>query len=137
MPNRRAEQGDMVTVHYTGRLEGGDVFDTSRQQDPLSFRLGEGNLIPGFENGVLGLEVGETRTVRVEPAEGYGDRRDDLVITVGREQAPAELSPNDQVEVSGRRGVITEVTDDHVVADLNHPLAGEALTFEVELIEIA
>lgn len=137
MPNRRAEEGDKVTVHYTGRLEGGDVFDTSRNQQPLSFTLGQGDIIPGFEKGVLGLEVGETRTVRVEPDEGYGPRRDDLVITVGREQAPQGLAPNDQVEVSGRRGVITEVTGDHVVADLNHPLAGEALTFDVELVDIA
>lgn len=137
MPNRRAEEGDNVTVHYTGRLDGGDVFDTSRDHQPLSFTLGQGNLIPGFEKGVMGLEIGETRIVRVEPGEAYGPRRDDLVITVGREQAPEGLAPNDQVEVSGRRGVITEVTGDHVVADLNHPLAGEVLTFEVELVDIA
>lgn len=137
MPNRRAEQGDNVTVHYTGRLEGGDVFDTSREGQPLSFTLGQGDLIPGFEQGVLGQEIGETRTVRVQPDQGYGDHRDDLVITVDRDQAPPGLAPNTQVEVSGRRGVITEITDDHVVADLNHPLAGETLTFEVELIDIA
>jgi len=136
MSNRRATEGDTVTVHYTGRLDGGDVFDSSLQREPLSFTLGQGNLIPGFERGVLGLEVGESRTLRVEPAEGYGERRDDLVITVGRDQAPAQLAPNDQVEVSGRRGVITEVTDDHVVADLNHPLAGETLTFDVQVIDI-
>jgi FKBP-type peptidyl-prolyl cis-trans isomerase 2 len=137
MTNRSVSTGDTVAVHYTGRLDNGEVFDSSRGREPLSFTVGEGAIIPGFEAGVSGLQVGESRAVRVEPADGYGERRDDLVVQVDKARAPEGLSPNDRVRIGDQPAVVTEVTDDHVVVDANHPLAGQALNFEVEVVEIA
>lgn len=136
MTDQPVSNGDTVRVHYTGRLDSGEVFDTSQEREPLAFTLGEGQLIPGFEDAVTGLTVGESRTVRVEPADAYGERRDDLVIQVEREQAPDDLAPNDRVRIGEQPAVVTDVTDEHVVVDANHQLAGEALTFEVELVDI-
>ena len=136
MTDRSANDGDTVQVHYTGRLDSGEVFDSSRQREPLSFTLGDGQLIPGFEAAVSGLTAGESRTVRVEPGDAYGERRDDLVVQVAQEQAPDGLSPNDRVQLGDQPAVVVDVTDDHVVVDANHPLAGHALTFEIELVDI-
>jgi peptidylprolyl isomerase len=136
MTDRRATAGDTVHVHYTGRLDSGEVFDTSRQREPLAFTMGEGNVIPGFEDGVVGLGEGETRQVRIEPDQAYGQRRDDLVVSVPRAQAPEGLSTNDRVQVGDRPAVVTEVTDSHVTVDANHPLAGQSLTFDIELVDI-
>ncbi len=136
MTDRLVNDGDTVRVHYTGRLDSGEVFDSSREREPLSFTLGEGQLISGFEAAVSGLTVGESRSVRVEASDAYGERRDDLVVRVAREQAPDDLAPNDRVRIGDQSAVVTDVTDDHVVVDANHPLAGEALTFDVELVDI-
>jgi peptidylprolyl isomerase len=136
-----AKNGDRVRVHYTGRLEDGQVFDSSRDGDPLEFTVGAGEVIPGFDKAVRGLSVGDTRTVEIESADAYGARRDALVTQVERERAqfPVEpqvgmhfslpLADGDQIEV-----VVTEVTDTHVTIDGNHPLAGEKLIFDVELV---
>jgi peptidylprolyl isomerase len=137
MTNRTVSTGDTVAVHYTGRLDSGEVFDSSRGREPLSFTVGEGSIIAGFEAGVSGLGVGESRSVRVEPTDGYGERRDDLVVQVDRSQAPEGLAPDDQVRIGDHPAVVTEVTDEHVVVDANHPLAGQALNFEVEVVDIA
>ena len=136
------KNGDTVRVHYTGRLETGEVFDTSEDGEPLEFTLGSGEVIPGFEEAVRGMEVGGARTVEIEPEDAYGPRREQLVATVEREHAqfPTEpevgmnllvpLPEGNQLEV-----VVTEVTDKHVVIDGNHPLAGHKLTFDLKLIE--
>jgi peptidylprolyl isomerase len=136
MTDRLVSDGDTVRVHYTGRLDSGEVFDSSREREPLSFTLGEGKLISGFEAAVSGLTVGESRSVRVEASDAYGERRDKLVVRVAREQAPDDVAPNDRVRIGDQPAVVTDVTDDHVVVDANHPLAGEALTFEVEFVDV-
>jgi peptidylprolyl isomerase len=136
MTDRQATAGDTVRVHYTGKLDSGDVFDSSQGREPLAFTMGEGNVIPGFENGVTGLSVGESRTIRIEADQAYGDRRDDLIVAVPREQAPDGLSPDDRVQIGDRPAVVTEVTDEHVTVDANHPLAGQPLNFDIELVGI-
>jgi len=136
MTDRLVSDGDTVRVHCTGRLDSGEVFDSSWEREPLSFTLGEGKLISGFEAAVSGLTVGESRSVRVEASDAYGERRDNLVVRVAREQAPDDVAPNDRVRIGDQPAVVTDVTDDHVVVDANHPLAGEALTFEVEFVDV-
>lgn len=138
-----AQQGDTVRIHYTGSLEDGTVFDTSENRDPLEFTLGEGEVISGFENAVQGMAEGETKTAEVPPDHAYGPRRDDLVLTVAKEQLPADLEPEvgDQLEMRTQDGQafpvkVTQVGEEQVQLDANHPLAGEALIFEIELVEI-
>jgi peptidylprolyl isomerase len=131
------ESGDTVHVHYTGRLDDGTQFDSSLGRDPLSFTLGAGQVIAGFDKAVAGLGVGESTTVRLEPSEAYGEVDPDLVISMARPAEPADLAEGLQVQLSnGARATITEVTDDTVVLDANHPLAGEALTFDLELVSV-
>lgn len=140
---QKAEQGNTVAVHYTGRLDSGEVFDSSRDRDPLEFRVGEGQVIPGFDRAVEGLAVGETREVRIEPGEAYGDRQPDLVVDVPAEQFPDDAEPQvgQQVQVQvapgqNRVARIAGVGDSTVQLDLNHPLAGQTLTFDVELVDV-
>jgi peptidylprolyl isomerase len=136
-----AKNGDRVRVHYTGRLDDGQVFDSSREGDPLEFTVGAGEVIPGFDEGVRGMTVGESKTIQIEPDDAYGPRREALTTSIPREatQFPVEpqagmhfmlpLQDGNQIEV-----VVTEVTPDHITIDGNHPLAGERLTFDVELV---
>jgi FKBP-type peptidyl-prolyl cis-trans isomerase 2 len=139
MPDARtARQGDTVLVHYTGRLDNGDQFDSSLEREPFAFQVGAGQVISGFEQAVDGLEVGERRTVRIEPQDAYGQRRDDLVLRVPADQAPDGLNTGDSVLLGGsQQATVVDVTDAEVVVDANHPLAGKALTFELELLNIA
>jgi peptidylprolyl isomerase len=137
-----AKNGDTVRVHYTGRFADGKVFDTSEGGEPLEFRLGAGEVIPGFDEAVRGMQVGETKTVEIAPDEAYGPRHESLMTSVPRAttQFPAEpqvgmnlilpLADGNQLEI-----VITEVTETHVTIDGNHPLAGHTLTFDLELVE--
>lgn len=138
-----AQQGDTVTVHYTGKLDNGEVFDSSRGREPLEFEVGGGQVIAGFDQAVEGLEVGESREVRIEPEDGYGQPREDLVVDVDRSQFPPDSDPEigQQVQVQvapgqNRVATIAGIADDSVKLDLNHPLAGKALSFDVELVEI-
>ena len=136
-----AKNGDRVRVHYTGRLEGGQVFDTSREGEPLEFTVGADNIIQGFSEAVRGMRVGESKTVEIAPDDAYGPRRGGLVTSIprGQTQFPVEpqvgmrfglpLQDGGQLEV-----VVTEVTDTHVTIDGNHPLAGQKLIFDVELV---
>ncbi|MCA1594386.1 MAG: peptidylprolyl isomerase [Acidobacteria bacterium] len=137
-----AKNGDTVRVHYTGQLEDGEVFDTSKDGEPLEFTVGEGQVIPGFEEGVLGMQVGDTKRIEIEPDDAYGPRREQLVESVPREGMNLETEPQagmnlvmqlpdgNQIPVA-----VTEVTDTHVTLDANHPLAGQKLIFDVELVE--
>jgi FKBP-type peptidyl-prolyl cis-trans isomerase 2 len=137
-----AKNGDLVRVHYTGRLDDGQVFDTSRDGgEPLEFTVGAGEVIPGFEDGVRGMGVGESKTIEIESDDAYGPHRDALVATIERERAKFPFEPQvgmnllmplpdgQQLEV-----VVTEVTDTHVTVDGNHPLAGKKLIFDLELV---
>jgi peptidylprolyl isomerase len=138
----RAKRGDTVRVHYTGTLENGEQFDSSRGTDPLTFTLGEGAVIQGFDDAVDGMSVGESKRVTIPAAEAYGDRRDELTLRVPRSELPTDL----ELEVGSRlrmeqgaEAVIVTVRDmdeGSVMLDANHPLAGEALTFDLELVEI-
>jgi len=138
-----AKTGDTVKVHYTGSLEDGTVFDTSVGGEPLAFTLGEGLLIPGFEQAVTGMVVGETKTVTILADEAYGPYLDDRVLVVQRDQLPEDQEPEvgGQVQLTLMDGgiliaTITEVTETTVTIDANPPLAGMDLTFEIELVEI-
>lgn len=133
-----AGAGDQVAVHYVGTLDDGEVFDSSRERDqPLLFELGVGMVVPGFDAAVTGMAVGETKTVRLEPAEAYGERDEDLILEFPLSQAPEGVEAGDLVTMStGAPATILEVTDEVVVVDANHPLAGQALTFEIELVSI-
>ncbi len=135
--------GDTVQVNYTGKLADGVVFGTTVGREPLEFKLGASDMIPGFEKAVLGMKVGEKKTVTVPANEAYGPHRDDLVLEVPREKFPGNIIPEVgqilQVPLSsgGTTAVIvTKVTDTTVTVDTNHPLAGQDLTFKIELIKI-
>ena len=139
---KRAARGDTVRIHYTGTLDDGSVFDSSRGRRPLEFRLGGGQVIPGFDAAVTGMAVGEEKTVTIPAAEAYGDRRGDHEMTVERAQLPDDIDPavGDQLQMSDGTNQllvrVTAVTKETVTLDANHPLAGKDLTFALELMEI-
>ena len=129
--------GESVTVHYTGTLDDGTQFDSSRGGEPLTFQMGAGQLIPGFEGAVRSLGVGESTRVRLESHEAYGEPRSELVMTVPSEAAPDGLDVGDRVMLSGgAQATVIEVTEQEVRIDANHPLAGQALTFDIELVSV-
>lgn len=138
----QAKSGDTVRVHYTGRLDDGSVFDSSEGREPLEFVLGAQQVIPGFEEAVDGLSPGEERTVDIPADRAYGPRREEMVLTVGRDQFPDEIRPEvgQQLQMSqdGQVAIVTVtgVSDREVTLDANHPLAGKDLTFDVQLVEI-
>jgi FKBP-type peptidyl-prolyl cis-trans isomerase 2 len=138
----QAKNGDTVRLHYTGRLDDGSVFDSSRDRDPLEFTIGEGQVIPGFEAAVNGMAPGEEKQVTIPSDEAYGPRRDDLLMPVSRSQIPEHIEPTvgQQLQMSqgGQTFVvrIADISDEAVVLDANHPLAGMDLTFDLELVEI-
>jgi peptidylprolyl isomerase len=132
-----ATDGDSVAVHYTGTLDSGEVFDSSRDRDPLGFVLGTGQMISGFDAAVHGMKVGDAITVRLEPAEAYGERDDALIIEFPIDQLTEGLNEGDSVRFqSGAPGVILEVNDEVFRVDTNHRLAGQFLTFDIELVSI-
>ena len=135
---RVVEAGDAISVHYTGTLDDGEVFDSSRDRGTtLDFTVGAGQMIAGFDAAVVGMAVGETKTVRIEPAEAYGERREDLLVEVGLEQVPEGVEVGQQLfDNRGNSVTVVEIRDDVVVIDQNHRLAGQALTFEIELVSI-
>lgn len=139
----QAKEGDIVKVHYTGKLEDGTVFDTSEERTPLEFTIGSGQIIPGFEQAVVGMEPGETKTATVPPEEAYGQHREDMTIAVERGQFPEDINPEagQQLQIQQPDGrtaivVISDVTESTVTLDANHPLAGQPLTFDIELVDI-
>jgi FKBP-type peptidyl-prolyl cis-trans isomerase 2 len=136
-----ASEGDTVRVHYTGKLPDGSEFDSSRDREPLEFTLGEGRVIPGFTDIVEGMDPGDSKTQTVEPERAYGERDEERMIEVDREQVPEDIEIGEQLEVQhpdGQRARVSvaEIDEETVTLDGNHPLAGRELTFEVELLEI-
>ncbi len=137
-----ANDGDTVSVHYTGKLEDSTVFDSSLEREPLEFTLGEGTIIPGFEEAVRGMHVGQSKTVTISPEEAYGPYLDKMVLVIEREQLPPGLNPvvgqQLQQQQDGRvvTVLVTDVSEATITVDANHPLAGKDLTFEIELVEI-
>jgi peptidylprolyl isomerase len=138
----KAQKGDRVRVHYTGRLHSGEVFDSSRGKDPLEFEVGGGMMIAGFDKAVNGMQVGDQKTVEIPSAEAYGARREEMMIDIPRQQVPADINPQVGQQLALNNGgqqvpvTITEVTDEKIVLDANHPLAGKDLVFDIELVEI-
>ncbi|MFA6955052.1 MAG: peptidylprolyl isomerase [Thermoanaerobaculia bacterium] len=139
-----AKHGDTVQVHYTGKLDDGQVFDSSEGSDALEFTIGGGNMIEGFDAAVRGMTVGESRQVRIPAEQAYGPRLDEMVLSVGREQLPHGMSPEigqvlELVTEEGERAqlVVTAFDDANVTLDANHPLAGQALNFDIRLMSIA
>jgi peptidylprolyl isomerase len=139
-----AKKGDNVKVHYTGKLDDGTVFDSSEGKAPLEFQMGESQVIPGFEDAVNGMNPGDKKTFKIPCDQAYGPRREDLVAQISKEQFPEHitLEIGQQLQIPQQEGQplvvrITEITDEAVTLDANHPLAGEDLTFEIELIEAA
>ena len=138
-----AAKGDTVEVHYTGRLQDGTVFDSSEKRGAITFELGKKQMIPGFEKAVEGMEAGESKTATIPAAEAYGPRLSQLTFTMPREQLPADFQAEagQVMRMQYRDGremnvVITEVRDDVILMDGNHPLAGQDLTFDIELVKI-
>lgn len=142
----QAKKGDTVKVHYTGKLTTGEVFDSSEEggNGPLEFTIGEGDVIPGFEEAVIGMNAGEAKTVTIPVDQAYGPRMEELVAEVEREYLPQDAEPKlgQQYEVTQDDGqvfnvTVTEMNDTTVTLDANHPLAGRELVFEITLVEIA
>ena len=139
----QAKSGDTVRIHYTGTLKDGTEFDSSRGREPLEFALGGGQVIPGFDSAVEGMAVGDEKSVTIEPDQAYGARHDQLVQEVPKSALPEDLeatvgmqlqsqSPDGQVMMF----VVAAVAEDTITVDGNHPLAGQALNFDIELVEI-
>jgi peptidylprolyl isomerase len=134
---------DKVRVHYTGKTDDGVIFDSSVEREPLEFTMGQGQLIPGFEQAVEGMKVGDSTTVRIPADQAYGEKRDDMVVDLSRQQIPPDIQPEvgmvlqmQQPDGMPLNVTVTQVTEDSVTLDANHPLAGQALTFNIELVEI-
>ena len=139
----KAKADDTVKVHYTGKFEDGTVFDSSEGRDPLEFTLGKKMVIPGFEAATMGMSPGEKTTVNIPAEEAYGHHREDMVMEVARSNMPPEIQPEvGQVLQIGQsqdqmlQVMVAQVTEESVVLDANHPLAGMDLVFEIELLEI-
>jgi FKBP-type peptidyl-prolyl cis-trans isomerase 2 len=139
----QASAGDTVKVHYTGTLEDGTVFDSSREREPLEFTIEGGQIIPGFEEAVVGMEEGEEKSVDIPPEKAYGPRQEDAVMEFPREQLPPDMEPEEgmQLQLQSQDGnafpaQVVEVGDETVTLDANHPLAGETLNFDIELVEV-
>jgi peptidylprolyl isomerase len=137
------EEGHTVVFHYTGKLDDGEVFDSSAGRDPMEVQIGAGQIIPGLESGMMGMSEGETRTVTITPEQAYGEYDDNLCHQVQRDQFEdpdsIEVGMLFRVPLGDDRSVtatVREAGEEHVVLDLNHPLAGRELTFEVECMEI-
>ncbi len=139
----RAKIGDTVRVHYTAKLERGVIIDASEKDAPFEFRIGEGKVIPGFEEAVIGMSPGEVKTVKIPPEKGYGVYRQDLEVEVDRSSLPEGIDPKigevlEVVEDDGRviKVEVMDIIGDKIVLNANHPLAGVDLIYEIKLLEI-
>lgn len=139
----KAKMGDTVKVHYTGKLENGVPFDSSMGGEPLEMELGSQRFIPGFEEAIVGMSPGESKTVKIPPEKGYGRYREDRVIKIDKKDLPEDVVPQEGMvlEICSPSGTVvpvqvTEVSDNIVTLDANHPLVEQTLTFEIQLVDI-
>ncbi len=138
----KIENGKTVVIHYEGRLEDGTIFDSSKEREPLEFVFGNGSIIPGLEKGLEGLEKGDKKEISVEAKDAYGERNLDAVQKVPKEQFPNDITPEvgmqlmAQTETAEVPVTITDVQEDYVVIDFNHPLAGKNLIFNIEVVDV-
>ena len=140
---QQAKKGDKVKVHYHGKLTTGETFDTSSGREPLEFEVGGGSVIKGFDEGVTGMEVGEKKTINIPVEEAYGPRSDDMLIEFPKERFPSDLQIEEGMQLMMGNGpgqnipvIVAEIKETTVILDANHPLAGEDLIFDIELVEI-
>lgn len=139
----QAKVGDTVKIHYTGKLKDGTVFDSSLEREPIQFTINAGQVIPGFEQAVVGMSPGDSKTEMIPMDQAYGPHRSEMVLDVTRDKMPPDLQPEigQQLQIQQPNGqaipvIITHVTDSNVRLDANHPLAGQDLTFDIELVAI-
>lgn len=139
----QASAGQTVRIHYTGRFPNGDVFDSSADREPLAFELGSGQVIPGMDKAVTGMAVGDKQTVTIAPEEAYGDRDERLVQEVPNDALPEDVTPKVGMQLQSQAPngqvmqlVVTEVANETFTVDANHPLAGKALEFDIELVSV-
>jgi FKBP-type peptidyl-prolyl cis-trans isomerase 2 len=139
----KVKENDTVKVHYTGKLKNGEIFDSSLEREPIKVTLGQQSLIPGFENGLLNMELNEKKTVVIPMEDAYGDIKKELFQKVPKEELPEDLKPEIGMGLlakgpdgSERQIKIVDVKKDAIIIDANHPLAGQELTFELEIVEI-
>jgi peptidylprolyl isomerase len=140
----QVKAGDLVKVHYTGKLTNGEQFDSSAGREPLEFTVGAGQMIKGFDDAMPGMTVGQKKTINIPAADAYGEKNDDAIIEFPKENVPADmkLEPGMQLTLSNQQGqpvpvVVVDVKEDVIILDANHFLAGKELVFDIELVEIA
>jgi peptidylprolyl isomerase len=140
---QEAKKGDKVKVHYHGKLTSGETFDSSAGREPLEFEIGSGSVIKGFDDGVSGMKVGEKKTINIPVDEAYGQRSEDMLIEFPKDRFPKDMEIKEGMQLMMSNGtgqnipvIVVEVKDDDVILDANHPLAGEDLIFDIELVEI-
>ena len=140
---QQGKNGDVVKVHYTGKLTNGEQFDSSTGRAPLEFTVGSGQMIKGFDDAMPGMSVGEKKTINISPKEGYGEKNEEAIIEFPRQNVPADmpLEIGTQLELRSEDGMpipvtITDVKQDKIILDANHSLAGKELVFDIELVEI-
>ena len=140
---RKIQSGDNVKVHYTGKLEDGSIFDTSLTEgrEPLETTLGQGQLIKGFESGLIDMSEGEKKTIEIESADAYGEYNPEMINEIPKTQVPEGVKEGEMLQGMGPMGPVNvkvvEVKEETVVLDANHPLAGKKLIFELEVVEIS
>jgi peptidylprolyl isomerase len=139
----QAQNGDKVRVHYHGKLRSGETFDSSEGREPLEFTIGSGQVIKGFDDGVTGMNTGEKKTVEIPVGDAYGEKNDEMIIEFPKDQFPPDMNPEvgQQLMMNNGQGQsfpvnIVEVREETVLLDANHPLAGQDLIFDLELVEI-
>lgn len=140
---QQVKSGDVVKVHYTGKLTNGEQFDSSVGREPLEFTVGAGQMIKGFDDAMPGMNIGEKKTINIAPEDAYGERTEEAIIEFPRENVPADmqLEPGMPLTLSNQMGqpvpvIVVEVKDDMIILDANHFLAGQELIFDIELVEI-
>jgi FKBP-type peptidyl-prolyl cis-trans isomerase 2 len=140
---QQVKSGDKVKVHYHGKLRSGETFDSSQGREPLEFTVGSGQVIKGFDQGVMGMQVGDKRTIEIDVLDAYGAKQDEMIIEFPKNQFPADMKPEQGMQLMMNNGsgqsfpvTVTEVKEESVILDANHPLAGQDLIFDIELVEI-
>ena len=140
---QQAQNGDKVRVHYHGKLRSGETFDSSQGREPLEFTVGSGQVIKGFDEGIKGMQPGDKKTLEIPVGEAYGEKSQDMIIEFPKAQFPADMSPEIGQQLMMSNGsdqsfpvTILEVKEESVILDANHPLAGQDLIFDLELVEI-
>ncbi len=140
---QQAKDGDKVKVHYHGKLRSGETFDSSENREPLEFTVGTGQVIKGFDEGVKGMKVGDKKTVEIPVEDAYGEKNKEMVIEFPRTQFPEEMKPEVGMQLMMNNGegqqfpvTIVELKEDIVILDANHPLAGQDLIFDIELMDL-